>query len=125
MQTNEPFWLATGVPFLARVESAIVSGANQWTSLNEPVRFAHQGWSNQAIIAFPNCPADTNSYVFQRDIGSNLGETYTCGNPVNSFILTFDSNPPQRGTPTPGRRRRIHMTAGRRRRTNSATRRGG
>jgi len=95
VQTNEPYWLASGVPFLARVEASIVNGANQWNSLNEPVRFAHQGWSNQSIISFPNCPSNTNSYVFQRDIGSNLAETYTCGNPVNSFIMTFDSNPPQ------------------------------
>jgi hypothetical protein len=92
VNTNEPYYLATGVPFVARVEASIVFGANQWNNVGEPVRFAHQGWSNNSIIQFPNCPGNTHSYVFQRDIGSNLAETYNCpgGGPFVSFVMTFD-----------------------------------
>lgn len=93
----EPYFIATGVPDLARVNTSIVNGANAWNALNEPMDFSYQGRSAQSILV-NQCPANGHSYVFQRPldgVGGRAAETYRCssGGFTNSFVMTFDNEP--------------------------------
>lgn len=90
----EPYFIATGVPDLARVNTSIVNGANAWNAVNEPMHFSYQGRSSQSILV-NQCPGNGHSYVFQRPlaISQRLAETYTClsGGFINATVITFDN----------------------------------